>query len=419
MILSVLFKPTVRIGKYTVDTYWITSLVGCAAMICAGCVNISSILSAFTANTAINPIKILILFICMTTLSVFLDAVGFFAYLASKTLGMAGKSQMRLFLYLYFTVSILTVFTSNDIIVLTFTPFICYFAKHANIDPLPYLIGEFVAANTWSMALIIGNPTNIYLSTACGVGFGEYMKMMLLPTVAAGTTALAVLLLLFGKKLREPIAPSKTDAVIKDKTYLIIGLAHLSLCTVFLAVGSYINAEMWLVSLFFTISLFFCVSIVSLKRRKPADELVYCVKKAPWQLIPFVLSMFVMILGLQNSGVTEAISAILGSEGTVFKYGITSFLAANLINNIPMSVLFSSVIDPLSEGARTGAVYASVIGSNVCAFFTPIGALAGMMWSGMLKKQHIKFTYKDFVKYGEAVSIPTVIAALCILQLEI
>ncbi len=387
-------------------------------MVLSGCVGIDKIFSAFTANTAVNPIKILVLFICMTTLSVFLDSVGFFAYLASKTLGMAGKSQFRLFLYLYFTVSILTVFTSNDIIVLTFTPFICYFAKHANISPLPYLIGEFVAANTWSMALIIGNPTNIYLSTACGVSFTDYVKVMLLPTVAAGITALIILLVLFRKTLAEPIAPSHTQAIIKDKTYLIIGIMHLSLCTVLLAVGSYIGAEMWLVSLFFTISLFICVGAVSLKRKKPAKELSYCVQKAPWQLIPFVLSMFIMILALQQNGVTDKICEILGSEGTVFKYGITSFLAANLINNIPMSVLFSSVIDPLSEGARTGAVYASIIGSNVCAFLTPVGALAGMMWSGMLKKQNVKFTYGDFLKYGEAVSIPTILAALGTLQLE-
>ncbi len=419
MILSVLFKPTVKVGKYTVDTYWITSIIGCVAMITSGCVSIDRILSAFTENSAVNPIKILVLFICMTTLSVFLDSVGFFAFLASKTLGMAGKSQLRLFLYLYATVSVLTVFTSNDIIVLTFTPFICYFAKHANISPLPYLIGEFVAANTWSMALIIGNPTNIYLSTACGVSFAEYAKIMLLPTFAAGITALVILLLLFRKKLSEPITPSHTDAKIKDKAYLIIGLVHLSLCTLLLAIGSYIGAEMWIVSLFFTLSLFICVGMVSLKRKKPADELAYCAKKAPWQLVPFVLSMFIMILALQQNGVTEKICEILGSEGTVFKYGITSFLAANLINNIPMSVLFSSVIDPLNEGARTGAVYASIIGSNICAFLTPIGALAGMMWSGMLKKQHVKFTYGDFIKYGEAVSIPTILVALGVLQLEI
>jgi hypothetical protein len=90
---------------------------------------------------------------------------------------------------LYITVAILTVFTSNDIIILSFTPFVCYFAKNAHIDPMPYLAAEFIAANTWSMALIIGNPTNIYLVTATGGDFVSYAKVMLIPTLVAGVVS--------------------------------------------------------------------------------------------------------------------------------------------------------------------------------------------------------------------------------------
>ena len=55
---------------------------------------------------------------------------------------------------------------------------------------MPYLVGEFVAANTWSMMLVIGNPTNIYLASACGIEFGEYVSVMWLPTLLAGLVAL-------------------------------------------------------------------------------------------------------------------------------------------------------------------------------------------------------------------------------------
>ena len=112
----------------------------------------------------------------------------------------ARSSQKALFLYLYITVAVLTVFTSNDIIILTFTPFICYFAKHAGISPIPYLVAEFAAANTWSMALIIGNPTNIYIASSFNIGFFEYMRVMLLPTLAAGLVSFTVLYIIFHKK---------------------------------------------------------------------------------------------------------------------------------------------------------------------------------------------------------------------------
>ena len=72
----------------------------------------------------------------MTILSIYLDEFGFFRYLANIALLKARTSQRKLFVYLYVTVAVLTVFTSNDVIILSFTPFICYFAKNAKLRAL-------------------------------------------------------------------------------------------------------------------------------------------------------------------------------------------------------------------------------------------------------------------------------------------
>ena len=133
--------------------------------------------------------------------------------------------------------------------------------------------------------------------------------------------------------------------------------------------------------------------------------------------------MFVIILALQENGVTEKIGSLLGEQQIVFRYGVSSFLAANLINNIPMSVLFCPVIRPLAEGASgavlSQAVYATVVGSNIGAYLTPIGALAGIMWMSLLKKHEVRFGYLDFIKYGVTVAVPTLLSVLSILALTI
>ena len=353
----------------------------------------------------------------MTLLSVFLDELGFFRYLANVTLKRAKASQTKLFLYLYLIVSVLTVFTSNDVIILSFTPFICYFAKNAKIDPLPYLAAEFVAANTWSMMLIIGHPTNIYLATANGIDFLSYIRVMLLPTLCAGTAAFVALYFSFRKKLKQPISGEPVKAHITDKTLLTIGIAHLSLCTTILAISSYVNIEMWLVSFGSLLSLFAIVSIIALKRKKAPRELIHCLKRAPWELIPFVLGMFIMIIALSSKGVTDYIGRFLGNDLTVFKYGFLSLFSANVINNIPMSVLFSSIIDPIDQSIKQQAVYATVIGSNIGAFLTPIGALAGILWSSILNQNGLKFGYKDFLKIGVTIALPTATVALGVLFL--
>lgn len=412
MIGCVLFFPTARVGKLKFDTYWIVALLGAVATLLCLPESIGKIGAALTADTLVNPIKILVLFLSMTVLSVFLDELGFFKRLATAALRRAGDKQLRLMLFLYLLVSVLTVFTSNDVIILSFTPFICYFAASAKIDPLPYLAAEFVAANTWSMALIIGNPTNIYLATAAGIDFAGYVKYSALPTLFGGITAFIMLLIVFRKKLSAPIAKSEESFETKDRPLLRIGIIHLVVATILLAIGSYIGMEMWIAALGAVVSLAVTTLIVSAVRRQKPTALIGCAKRLPYQLVPFVLSMFVIIAALDFEGVTGVIKSMLGDDQSILKYGIASFLSANLINNIPMSVLFSSIIGKPDTGAMTQAVFASIIGSNICAFFTPIGALAGIMWRKLIEKHDVKFGYTDFLKIGVTVALPTLFASL-------
>lgn len=420
MIISVLFFPKIKIGKKFIDSYWIITLIGAVILVIfKGDVN--KIISALTADTSVNPIKILVIFISMTILSIFLDELGVFRFLAEASLKKAGKSQIKLFITLYLTVSVLTVFTSNDVIILSFTPFICYFARNAKIDPIPYLAAEFVAANTWSMALIIGNPTNIYLCSAFGVDFITYLKTMALPTIAAGGISLALLILVFGKKLKTPIENQEieTHTTLSDKPSLILGVATLSICTIFLAISSYLKIEMWIVCLSAVAVLFVGVTVISLLRKKVSVPAINSVKRAPWQIIPFVLSMFVMIIILADSGVTEAVYKALGEKHVVLKYGVLSFLSSNVINNIPMSVLFCEILKGLSVASLNGGVFATVIGSNLGAAFTPIGALAGIMFGSILSLHGIKFGYKDFLKIGVTVTLPSLVCSLVALMLVV
>lgn len=415
MIMAVLFVPKIKIGKFSVASYWVVTLIGAAVLLLSKTVEIKSVGAALIADNAINPLKILVLFISMTILSIFLDEFGFFRYLANTALKHAGTSQLKLFILLYTTVSILTVFTSNDIIILSFTPFVCYFAKNAHINPMPYLAAEFVAANTWSIALIIGNPTNIYLVTATGGDFVSYAKVMVIPTILSGIVSCVCLFLTYRKKLSTTISAAPEDIKIEDKLLLWVGIIHLAVCTVALAFGSYFGVEMWLVSLISVISLFVWNIVIAFIRRKKPSTLTACLKRAPWELIPFVISMFIIVEALGATGVTGELFNILGDSMPVWKYGASSFLASNLINNIPMSVLFSSIL--ANSPSNIAAVYATVIGSNLGACLTPIGALAGIMWSSILKEQNLKFGYVDFLKIGITIAIPSLITALGVLEL--
>lgn len=411
---AVLIKPYINLGKIKLGLYWIICLVGALLMLLLGCIDFGTVISGITANSSVNPIKILTLFISVTILSIYLGDAGFFDYVADRIFLKSKGGQLKLFLILYAVVSVLTIFTSNDIIILTFTPPICIFANKAKISPLPFLFGEFVAANTWSMMLIVGNPTNIYLAQSAGINFFQYLSVMWLPAIVGGTTALLVILLIFYKQLLSPISREHSNTLKQYKPTIvkipmIVTLAHLIACIIALAVADLIGVEMWLICLALMLSLTLFNIVYDLIVVHSVRPVIHTIKKAPFELIPFVLSMFIIVLALKTNGVTDLLATLLvgktNTDGVAF--GFLSALSSNLLNNIPMSVLFEKII----SGTSVYAVYGAVIGSNVGAFITPVGALAGIMWSKILAKYDVKMPFVKFLLYGSAVALPTLLTS--------
>lgn len=410
MMAAIVWKPRITIRGVFFDTYPLVAAAGVLALLASGALTLRQFGTGLTADTAVNPIKILALFFSMTFLSVYLDEAGFFHYLAGRTLARAGSDQRKLLGSLFLTVSILTVFTSNDIVVLTFTPFIGYFTKAAKINPIPYLVTEFIAANTFSMMLIIGNPTNIYLASGAGIDFLTYIRVMAIPTVFAGIAVYVVIRLLFRKELALPMHGEPTQASVRHKPTVVLGIVHLAVCTVLLAVASYIGLPMWLIAVCAAASLIVCTCVMNAVTKRGPRLLFRSIHRLPWLLIPFVISMFGLVLSLNGSGLSAKIADVLSHGDPVWVYGVTSSLSANIINNIPMSVLFTSLLSFGSAPQR--AVYATIIGSNLGAYLTPVGALAGIMWMSLLGTVGVDFSFGKFVSYGVRIAVPAIVCAL-------
>ncbi len=409
MIVSVLFKPYVKVGRAKIGLYWLVCLIGGIFMLCFGGISVKSAIADITSPSAVNPLKILALFLSMTLLSVYLGDAGFFYVVADKVFSKHSNGGKKLFIILYLTVSILTVFTSNDIVILTFTPPICIFAKKAKISPLPFLIGEFVAANTWSMALVIGNPTNIYLAQTAGITFWKYFSVMWLPTLLGGLAGLGVLLALFNRALsQKPQTQAERGRVAKaDKPAMVVALVALVLAIVLLSISDVINVESWIICVSLAGGLTVFNFIYGLMRYKTPIRVLLSIKKAPYELIPFVLSMFIIVSGLEKCGFIEYLTNLLITDTKVdaLSFGFLSAGSANLLNNIPMSVLFEKIINGNCQTIY--ALYGAIIGSNVGAFITPVGALAGIMWNKILSDYDVKLPFRKFVLYGVTVALPT------------
>ncbi len=420
LFVTVLFKPYLKLGRFNIGLYWVVCLAGALLILIFGGIPLKNVIEGITADTNVNPLKILALFLSMTLLSVFLGDAGFFDLIAEKVFLKAQGAKIKLFIILYSVVAILTVFTSNDIIILTFTPPICIFAKKAKISPLPFLFGEFVAANTFSLFLIVGNPTNVYLATAYGITFFEYFKLMVLPALVCGVFALLATLFIFRKQLKGDLpklldggAQGASSVQIK-KVPMLLALVHLVVCIIALALSDIIGVEMYLICVVLFASLFVFNLVFELIKERRATDTLKTLLKAPFELVPFILSMFVIVLALAYNGVTDKLADLLltGNKTDGITFGLLSTFSANIFNNIPMSVLFEKIVSGNSLYAALG----TIIGSNVGAIVTPLGALAGIMWNKILQGYDEKLSFFQFFKYGILIAL---FSLLCLLTLLI
>jgi len=110
------------------------------------------------------PWQIIVIFFTVAYVTLSIDATGILEYFSFKILKWSKGSGTSLFFGLIVFASLMTIFTSNDIVVLALTPIIFYIGRHSKVNPWIFLITIFFMANTWSMFFYIDNPTDIMVA---------------------------------------------------------------------------------------------------------------------------------------------------------------------------------------------------------------------------------------------------------------
>ena len=124
--LCLLLFPKITIKGHDFSTFYWPSLLALLILLCTSLLPIQDYFSSLIKDTTMNPLEILLLFFGTAFISTVLDELGFFSYLASLAVKRAKDSQFALFIILYFLCAFLTMFTSNDIVIISFTPFILF-----------------------------------------------------------------------------------------------------------------------------------------------------------------------------------------------------------------------------------------------------------------------------------------------------
>lgn len=129
-------------------------------------------------------------------------------------------------------------------------------------------------------------------------------------------------------------------------------------------------------------------------------------RKTPWHIIVFAFSMYVIVYGLHNTGLTSMIVNLCQDPvsanhlNACFIIGFLLTAMSNLFNNLPSVMIGTLSLTEMGLDPHTLhiAYLANIIGSDIGALITPMGTLASLIWIFILRQHKIHITWRQYLK---------------------
>lgn len=386
--------------KYGVDRHWWIPPIALILTL------VFSIVSFSAVKTALfQKFGIIALIFSFGVMAEGLRASGFFSHLAYRIVDRGRGETRKLILYMFVLTSAITFFTSNDIVVYVLTPIIVSICFQAGIKNTKLiLLSQFIAANTLSMGMLIGSPTNLIIAESVNLDFFSYFFLMVLPAFIAFLSSLLLLKLIM-KILQWEKTSFLSDMEFKYSYSVPDKNPHPEFTTQMrdwvLIFGTFIALVAAVT--FLNYSLLWCAVpaiLISLsywhlsgnhetKIREPLGNL-------PYGIFFFGMTFFIFAeqfsrTGFVNADLVPFLQNFFSSNkiGTVFTGIFGSGILVNMFLDLPSAAIIGEVLPKLELGVLAEKILtqATLVGLNIGTYVTSIGALAGLIWFDEMRIQ--------------------------------
>jgi arsenical pump membrane protein len=407
--------------------------IGAAASLILGTVSVGQ-----AAQSFLNIWDAALAFLGIVALSVTLDAMGFFRWAALRVVKLAGGSGFRLFLYVSLLTAAVSILFANDSAVLILTPIVLEIAVCLGIDhkgKLALLFSAGLIADTAAMPLITSNPINILSADYFKYSFIDHLIFMGPVAMAVLAVSLLLIYMFFRKMIPKQYDVAAADNFMKGKTAISQSLLKISLGTLVAIDVSYVLTSLGRIP----VSLVICSGAVllvavywfALKHNGSVNGerkgLWGLAKDINWDIVLFMLCIFLVVEGLQTAGVTNLLASALTTTSQmpyflgIFSSSMVITIGASFMNNWPMTILgMLSIKQAAVTGSTlTGLVFSNIIGNNLGPHFFPLGSLAIIIWLETMRRKGVNISLKEYLKVGATLSIVQVLVASIVLWAEL
>jgi Na+/H+ antiporter NhaD/arsenite permease-like protein len=391
----------------------VIAFAGAVAMIIAG--TALNFYSPEAAVTAIDFNTIALLF-GMMVLVVMLENTGFFQYLGILTAKKSKGNPWVLLVSLGLLTSVLSMVLDNVTTIILIAPVTIIIARTLNISPVPILLAEAMLSNVGGAGTLIGDPPNIIIGSAANFSFNDFLVHSLPVVAVAWIGSLLVFRFLFHSQLNNgPSSIERLQAMnereaIHDPVTLKRILIILAGTIVLFFLHGALHLEPAMVALIGS-----ATALLAVNRKSDPQPII---KDVELSVLLFFASLFVLVGGLEHTGVLQHVSNLLltGAADNILMTAIivmwASAVLSAIVDNIPMTVAMIPIFGGLeAQGIPIELLWwALVFGVGFGGNISPIGSSAGVIVVGKAEQTEHPISFIEWMKTG----VPASIAALAI-----
>jgi Na+/H+ antiporter NhaD/arsenite permease-like protein len=331
---------------------------------------------------------------------------GVYDYLAIRAGQLSGGRPVALTIALAATTALLSAFLDNLTTILLVAPITLMLAEALEIEAVPLLIVEVIAANLGGTATLIGDPPNLIIAGATGLSFNAFIVNLAPIVLIAFGVVVPLLYLAARERLR--IAPGARQKVmdldarasIRDAAELRRSGPVLVLTILGFFAHQALHVEPATVALT-------GAAVALLITRIDLEQVLSGIE---WPTLFFFLGLFVMVGALEVTGaidhVAEAVKDVTNGNRSAELFGIAwvSALGSALVDNIPFTTAMVPVVKDLQHAAGSNGDDAYWWSLSLGACFggnaTIIAAAANVAAAGVAEKAGKPIGFVTFLKVG-------------------
>jgi Na+/H+ antiporter NhaD/arsenite permease-like protein len=357
-----------------------------------------------------------------------------FEYLATQIVILAQGEGKRLLLGIVAITTPICAVLPNATTVMLLAPLIPPMAQEIGVDFVPLLILMVFVANSAGLLTLVGDPATYIVGDAINISFTDYLSRLSLGGVGAIVTILLMLPYLFPKiwRMKLPNLDQLAHPTINHPRVLILGGGIIAFVLTFFVIGESLPVPIAPAA----VALMGAALAMLLAHQSKIDTVNHILRDVDWSTLLFFMCIFVLIGGLNKTGVIAGMSGVLsialgknillGSLSLIFLVGLLSSVVPNiplvvamvpLLNQylVNVGLVGAEVLEKGFAGQYPPEVlplfYAMMFGATLGGNGTLVGASANIVAAGIAEQHDRRISFRTFLHYGIPVMLMQLVAA--------